>query len=467
MKKPFIGIVPNRLVEEKERTEVNYWLNDTYVDMVEAAGGAAYILPYSFKNWELLDGLLLAGGHDVMPETGGYTPGDSDRVIHPWYKGRDDFERTALEEAEQRSLPVLGICRGCQIMNSVYGGILEWDIPAAGFAENHVISPFTKEGCHPILPEKNTLVEKLLNGRTTVCSSHHQMVKVPGRGFRITMRSPEGVNECIEHESGRMLGLQTHPERMEWNEPFDWLIALAKEKMQEVRTEKPLIGLLPNIKMEDDDPSEITYRLNETYITPVEEEGGIAVILPLSFDDYERLDGVIITGGPDVMPDVGRYTPGPDATPLPEYYRRRDDGEAHALKEAERLDLPVLGICRGEQMMNSYYGGVLEWDIPAAGYKESHELRPVKKENCHPITAEKGSLIEKLLNGRTTVDSGHHQMVKVPGKGFRITAYAPENVVECIEHESGRMLGIQAHPERMEWNEPFNWLNEKALELRK
>ena len=117
--------------------------------------------------------------------------------------------------------------------------------------------------------------------------------------------------------------------------------------------------------------------------------------------------------------------------------------------------------------MNSYYGGVLEWDIPAAGYKESHELRPVKKENCHPITAEKGSLIEKLLNGRTTVDSGHHQMVKVPGKGFRITAYAPENVVECIEHESGRMLGIQAHPERMEWNEPFNWLNEKALELRK
>ncbi len=467
MKKPFIGIIPNHFVEEKERKEVTLWLNDTYVNMVEAAGGAAYILSFGFKHWELLDGLVLAGGVDVTPEVGGYTPGESFTGMEPWRKCRDDFERIALEEAEKHNVPVLGICRGCQIMNSVYGGKLEWDIPSAGFTEEHVIRPFTKEGCHDVIAEEGSLAQKLLNGRTTVCSSHHQMVKVPGKGFRITMRSPEGVNECIEHESGRMLGLQTHPERMEWNEPFDWLIALARENMQEAKPEKPLIGLIPNIKMEDDDPAEITYRLNESYTAPVEAEGGIAVILPLTFDDYDRLDGVLLTGGVDVMPDTGRYTPGPDAAPLPEYYRRRDDAEAHALREAERLNLPVLGICRGEQMMNSYYGGALEWDIPAAGIKASHELRPLKKENCHPITAEKGSLIEKLLNGRTTVDSGHHQMVKVPGKGFRITAYAPENVVECIEHESGRMLGIQAHPERMEWNEPFKWLNEKALEMRR
>lgn len=467
-KKPFIGVVPNRRVEtENDRREVSYYINDTYINMVEAAGGAAYILPFTFDGWELLDGLVISGGHDVTPETGRYTPGEGADPIPDWYMARDDFERTALMEAEKRDLPVLGICRGCQIINSVYGGSLEWDIPSAGFSENHRIKPFTKEGCHPVLPEAGSLVEKLLNGRTTVCSSHHQMVKVPGEGFRITMYSPEGVTECIEHVSGRMLGLQTHPERMEWNEPFDWLIGLARKKMKDVKPSRPLIGISPNKKLENDDPAEVVYRLNETNILPVEREGGIAVIMPLTFDDHIRLDGVLLTGGVDVQPDVGGYTPGETDKPLPAYHRQRDESELLALRRADEYGLPVFGICRGEQVINCYYGGDLVWDIPAAGYENSHELRPVNEVNLHGVKAVQGSIMEQVLNGRTTVNSGHHQMVKTPGKGLRITSYAAENVVESIEHENGRVLGIQAHPERMDWDEPFGWLVKKALELRK
>jgi len=224
---PLIGLTTNKVPYSAEDQDVVYFLNITYVESIVQAGGVPLLLPYEFDAWDVLDGALICGGHDLMPSLGGYEaePG----AFAEFRAARDTAELALLRECFARGLPVLGVCRGCQLINCAFGGTLVPDIPAAGFAENHRIQPFTKEGTHPVAATPGSLTERLLNGRTGVCSSHHQAVRTPGKGFSVTARSPEGVIEAIEHESGRILGLQTHPERMEWPEPFEWLIGLAKE----------------------------------------------------------------------------------------------------------------------------------------------------------------------------------------------------------------------------------------------
>ncbi len=192
--------------------------------MVEKAGGIPVILPYGFDSVHLLHGLLLTGGRDLSPKISGCE--DSPLVTDPSPE-RDTFESYMFKKARQADLPILGICRGHQLINCLLGGTLIADLSDAGYKEQH--KGGTNLRYHPITTVEGTLLHQLIGHYKEVCTSHHQAIKTLGAGLTASAFSPEGIIEGIEHESGRILGVQNHPERIPMIEPFEWLIKLAAE----------------------------------------------------------------------------------------------------------------------------------------------------------------------------------------------------------------------------------------------
>ena len=225
--RPLIGIsiYRNEPIDVRDEPGFNYCLTEAYPNMISRAGGIPVLLPYSFDAWDALDGVLLSGGDDIAPALAGNEndPGEA-KCVDP---ARDAVELALFRGAGACGLPILGICRGCQLINCALGGTLVRDLHAAGIAEEHRVEPFGIEGLHPVRAERGSLAERLLAGHAGVCSCHHQAVKTLGRGLRATAWSPAGVIEAFEHENGRILGIQSHPEQMDWLAPFRWLVELA------------------------------------------------------------------------------------------------------------------------------------------------------------------------------------------------------------------------------------------------
>jgi len=124
---------------------------------------------------------------------------------------RDEFEWRVLALAKKRRLPIIGICRGCQLLNVFHGGTLWQDLPSQ-FPAKDVQH---RNVHHPISIEPDSRLAKVI-GKTsaTVNSTHHQAVKAIAPGFRVVAKSPEGVVEAIEALDYPAIGLQFHPERM-------------------------------------------------------------------------------------------------------------------------------------------------------------------------------------------------------------------------------------------------------------
>ncbi|MQA28946.1 MAG: gamma-glutamyl-gamma-aminobutyrate hydrolase family protein [Luteitalea sp.] len=169
----------------------------------------------------------------------------------------------------------------------------------------------------------------------------------------------------------------------------------------------------------------------------------------------EGLDGLMLTGGDDVAPV--RYGEQKHSAVV-EVQPERDDFEIALVKEARSRDLPILAICRGIQVMNVAFGGTLVQDIPSqvnSGVEHRLEVPPHPSVAfAHEIWFEKDSLLGRLLGERLAeadsceVNSRHHQAVKEVAAGFRVSATAPDGVIEAIEDPSARFcLGVQWHPE--------------------
>ena len=212
MTKPLIGVIPS-LSDELD----SYKLYTRYVDLIFMAGGNAVLLPYDFTGGDFLDGVLFTGGGDLSPDNASF---DRPELCREVILRRDEAERRLFDTAFSRGLPMLGICRGEQLLNAMTGGTLIADLPATGCTEDHYLG---KKGYHPVISKPNTLAERCFGLSGAVWSTHHQAVDRPGDGFTVTAASPAGVVEAIEHSSGKMLGLQTHPERMGLITPFKWL----------------------------------------------------------------------------------------------------------------------------------------------------------------------------------------------------------------------------------------------------
>ncbi len=164
--------------------------------------------------------------------------------------------------------------------------------------------------------------------------------------------------------------------------------------------------------------------------------------------------GLVLTGGEDV--DPRRYGEDPIealGSVLPE----RDAMETAALTMALERDLPVLGICRGCQVLNVFYGGTLYQDLPtqlpAAG---THEQDAPWGERAHGVRVEPGSRLDEIVGGQDLrINSFHHQAIKDLGHGLEVAAVADDGVIEAVEAEDRSwVIGVQWHPERHEATAP-------------
>ena len=195
-----------------------------------------------------------------------------------------------------------------------------------------------------------------------------------------------------------------------------------------------------------------------TYLSAVRHGGGLPIGLApevLSAADVAaltgRVDGLLLIGGADLDPACygQERAASTEAT-----YRERDEFELALVRAAFAADLPVLGICRGLQILNVAAGGDLHQQLGDAGFGEHRRLPgSLGEETFHEVEIEPGSLLARATGTeRETVNSHHHQGVDAIGEGGRVVARSlPDRVVEAIEWPRLRhALGVQWHPEALE-----------------
>lgn len=190
------------------------------------------------------------------------------------------------------------------------------------------------------------------------------------------------------------------------------------------------------------------------YIEHVQRAGGVALLIPpdpalVSRPEavLDRIDGLLLVGGPDIA--AARY--GAVAHPRAEAaVDLRDDVELSLVRAAWERKLPLLGICRGLQVINVAAGGTLVQDLPDAGFGQEHRRQTGRfAGNEHPVSLTDGSWIARA-EGRTEAlaASHHHQAVDRVGARLTVTGRAPDGVVEALEADDGGWLvGVQWHPE--------------------
>ena len=238
--RPVIGIT-----SYVERTRYGVWdldaavLPRNYLDAVLTAGGVPVLLPsIGERHHELLravDGLILTGGADIEPSR-------YDRPAHPRTSGlrpeRDAFEFGLLHAALAGDLPILGICRGMQLLNVALGGTLVQHLPerTGDLAHRPELGVF---GPCQVGLTADSVLAGVLGERTTVPCHHHQAVDEVGSGLRVTGRAADGTVEAVEAAGPRFLvGVQWHPEEnAEDNRLFAALVrAAAANQRREVTT---------------------------------------------------------------------------------------------------------------------------------------------------------------------------------------------------------------------------------------
>jgi putative glutamine amidotransferase len=204
------------------------FLNEPYVDAVREAGGLPLVATPAHRDqslrglYELLDGLVLAGGEDVAPERYGEV------VAHPSVESipeRDALEFTLLEWALADGLPVLAICRGIQVLNVALGGTLYQDLPHdrplhPAHDQMQATPPVPRpQPSHPVRVEAGSALAELTGATVLdVNSIHHQGIKELAPGLVPVAHAPDGLVEAVEPADPArfafLLGVQWHPEEL-------------------------------------------------------------------------------------------------------------------------------------------------------------------------------------------------------------------------------------------------------------
>jgi len=202
---------------------------------------------------------------------------------------------------------------------------------------------------------------------------------------------------------------------------------------------------------------------------------GDALIIPVdmyplglnaSLTALNECSGLLVTGGEDVDPSV--YGKSSERGLCKEIDAFRDTLEISLIRKALEMKIPVLGICRGEQVLNVALGGTLIVDIPDYFRKSGGKIKPEAAHQCndylkcyHSVTVYPGTLLHSVVSCDSGfVSSNHHQAVDQLGTGLRCSTRSPDGLIEGIEWEDPEgkafLLGVQWHPERMDTSNAFS-----------
>ena len=217
---------------------------------------------------------------------------------------------------------------------------------------------------------------------------------------------------------------------------------------------KPVIAILPEI-MEDSDFAKYSsrpwYAVREDYAAVISKFGGVPIMLTHMHDNIHDIlsiiDGIVIAGGDGNIP--------PDLYGQEQQYdfivnRPRAEFELPLLKEALSLNMPVMGICHGMQIINVALGGTLNQNILRdIDEALNHHRKDSREQTCHDILIDKNSMLYQMTQlERSSVNSSHSQSVNQLGKGLLVSATAPDGVIEAIEsQEHNFVVGFEWHPE--------------------
>lgn len=222
-RRPVIGISTSTIIDQGgifpgyHRT----YVNADYIDAVIASGGIPMMIPLN-TDIEILkdqismcDALLISGGHDVYPLNYNQQPRQKLGDVYP---ERDVFEYKLLEYAEEKNIPVLGICRGLQIINTYYGGTLHQDLSyIEGKTEviKHNQNQTPNLLSHSILTKEDSILRTIVGANVLVNSFHHQVIDTVAPNFKVSAVAPDGCVEAIESKGSHyIMGVQWHPEML-------------------------------------------------------------------------------------------------------------------------------------------------------------------------------------------------------------------------------------------------------------
>ncbi len=224
-----------------------------------------------------------------------------------------------------------------------------------------------------------------------------------------------------------------------------------------MQSARPIIGITPS-SVKETSPAfgdVIFHRMTNTYTSAVETAGGIPVVLPATDPTtaaqvVARLDALLLSGGGDIRPS--RYgDTGPQHNKTYGIDDARDAWEDALLEAAFAIDLPVLCICRGIQVLNVFQGGTLWQDVPSEmPGAESHKQPDGGSHLTAHIVSASGLLANAYGMNEVGTNSFHHQGIKAVGAGLVVCGTTPDGLVEAVEMPSKSfVLGMQWHPEAM------------------
>jgi putative glutamine amidotransferase len=195
--------------------------------------------------------------------------------------------------------------------------------------------------------------------------------------------------------------------------------------------------------------------MRHAYAAAVANAGGLPVLLPpVGPLPLERLDGVLLAGGDDVDPRHYGQVPHPllgDIDPA------RDVQELALARACIARNLPVLGLCRGHQVLTIAGGGTLFQDLPSL--RPSATIHDSELDAAHPVVTASGSRLATFCGAQVSVNSRHHQATDTLGAGWNATAWADDGLIEGIELTGHRFaIGVQWHPEDLQLHGPHRAL---------
>jgi putative glutamine amidotransferase len=219
---------------------------------------------------------------------------------------------------------------------------------------------------------------------------------------------------------------------------------------------KPRIGIAGNLYTIESGPIAGTERggVNDDYIQAVERAGGVPILLPVVnaeesiLAQMEICSGFLFPGGNDIHP---KYYASEAHLNLGDINSRVDEYQLKLIRSALESGKPILGICRGNQLLNVACGGTLLQDLSEApNMCLKHFQNSRRYEVMHQVKTAAGSILENLLGSEFWVNSNHHQAIREVGAGLTVIATASDGVIEALQmNDRDFVLAVQWHPEIM------------------